>query len=139
MVWPVPWKSSNRLTTMKSTLLLVLMERSLMMSLLLGNPTALNTVGNAIEYELSAMVKNKKTHMRSQKAQKDTQVIQDWVGSEVYEEMVCKAFQGLLYINEHRDDDVCLEQVDTFPGKPVPDHYCLPQHLSWSLWWMGAY
>ena len=104
-----------------------------------GDPTALNTVGNAIEYELSAMVKNKKTHMRSQKAQKDTQVIQAWVGSEVYEEMVCKAFQGLLYINEHKDDDVCLEQVDTFPGKPVPDHYCLPQHLSWSLWWMGAY
>ena len=70
-----------------------------------GLTTALNTIGKALEYELSAIVKNKESQRRANKAQEDAQMIQNWVGSEVFKEMVLNAFKGLLYIYEHMDDD----------------------------------
>ena len=97
-----------------------------------GLTTALNTIGKALDYEMSAMVKNKEAQRRSRKAQKDTKLIQDWVGSEVYKEMVLKAFQGLRYIYEHKDDDgfwnkwthylatqflVVIVCLNTYPGR----------------------
>ena len=58
----------------------------------------------AIEWDLSVTVKSKKAQRLEEKAVKDAQLIENWVGADVWREMVEKSMQGLRYIDEHKDD-----------------------------------
>ena len=41
---------------------------------------------------------------RTARAVKDAKLIEEWVGSDIWKEMVLKSTQGLVYIHEHKDD-----------------------------------
>ena len=58
-----------------------------------GLTTALSTIGKALDYELAVMVKNKRSKRKGINAQNDSRLIDKWVGSDVYKEMVLNAFQ----------------------------------------------
>ena len=91
-----------------------------------GLTTALSTIGKAIDYELAVMVKNKRSKRKGINAQNDSRLIDKWVGSDVYKEMVLNAFQGLFYIKEHKHDVGFLGQVGSLLGKPILSHHLVP-------------
>ena len=45
-----------------------------------------------------------KAKCRTARAVKDAKVIEEWVRSVIWKEMVSKSTQGLVYIHEHKDD-----------------------------------
>ena len=49
-------------------------------------------------------VKSKKAQRLEEKAIKDAALIEEWVGADVWREMVEKSMQGLRFIHEHKDD-----------------------------------
>ena len=48
------------------------------------------------------MVKSKKAQRLEEKAIKDAALIEEWVGADVWREMVEKSLQGLRFIHEHK-------------------------------------
>ena len=69
-----------------------------------GLTTALGSIMKALDYDLSMLVRTQKAKCRTARAVKDAQLIEQWVGSDIWKEMVLKSMQGLRYIHEHKDD-----------------------------------
>ena len=97
-----------------------------------GLTTALQSLIKALEYEMSAQQKHLETNRRNKKATKDAQLIDSWVGAQVYNEMVLLAFQALKYITTHAWEDgfwdkwihllanqmlVVIIFLNTYPGR----------------------
>lgn len=70
-----------------------------------GLTTALQSIRSALEYQLSAQLRHKESDRKKAKAIIDSALIEAWVGSEVYKEMVLMAFMVLKYITDHARDD----------------------------------
>ena len=71
-----------------------------------GLTTALGNILRALDWELTQPLKVKDLERKQKRAEKDAELIESWVGSEVWGEMVFKAMQVLTYIFEHRAEAV---------------------------------
>ena len=58
--------------------------------------TALGSITKALDYDLSMLVRTQKAKRRTARA--------EWVGSDIWREMVLKSMQGLRFTHEHEDD-----------------------------------
>ena len=54
---------------------------------------------------MTARLKTKEVQRKASKAKKDAELIEDWVGSDVYLEMVLKAYKVLKYIWANKDEE----------------------------------
>ena len=70
-----------------------------------GLTTALGNILRALDWELKQPLKVKDLERKQKRAEKDAELIESWVGSDIWGEMVFKAMQVLTYIFEHRADD----------------------------------
>ena len=70
-----------------------------------GLTTALRNILRALDWELSQRLKVKGKEQTEKKAQKDAELIDQWVGPEVWGLLVLKAMQVLCYIHAHREEE----------------------------------
>ena len=90
----------------------------------------------ALKWELSTKVKNKKSQRREARAEKHSVNIDSKVGADVWRSMVRKSLLGLQYI--HIGARVLYQ--DNAPAfEPIFERYHLPHLLPRSLRWMGAH
>ena len=69
-----------------------------------GLTTALGSISRALDYEIGVRTRNAEAMRKGEKVQDDAVAIQNWVGAEVYKELVEKAHLVLKYIWSHKDD-----------------------------------
>ena len=69
-----------------------------------GLTAASGNTMKSLDLDLSSLVMSLKAKLRERRAQIDTSNIENWVGSDVWREMVLKSMHGLVFIHEHEDD-----------------------------------
>ena len=69
-----------------------------------GLTTAPGSIIKASDCDLSMFARAQKAMCRTARAVKDAKLIEEWVESDIWKEMVLKSTQGLVYIHEHKDD-----------------------------------
>ena len=102
-----------------------------------GLTTALGNIVKALDWELTRPLKAQAAARKDAKAKKDSERIEQRVGSEVWGYMVLKAMQVLTYIFDHKDDEgFWNKDVHQLANQAHPDYH-LPQLLPREVWWMG--
>ena len=88
--------------------------------------TALGNILKAFDGDLSTLVKSKKAAGREARAVKDTKNNEEWVGSDVWREMVLTSMQGLRCLHEHNGVPGCF----TKNVHNLPNHFLSVINLS---------
>ena len=73
---------------------------------------ALGSVLKPLHWELSFLVKTNKANGHYARAIKDARHTEQWVGSDVWHDMVLKAIQGLRYIHDQKDNPGFVSNVE---------------------------
>ena len=73
--------------------------------------TALANILRSPSRDLTMLVRVRRAAGREAGAELDAKHIEEWVGADVWKEMVLKAMQGLRYIHEHEDNPWVLLKV----------------------------
>ena len=85
-----------------------------------GLTTAPGSIIKAFDCDLSMFARAQKAKCRAARAVKDAKLIEKWVGSDIWKEMVLKPTQGLVNIHEHKDDPgfftKLVHQFSNVPG-----------------------
>ena len=69
-----------------------------------GLTTVLSRTIKAFFYDLSMFARAQMAKCRTARATKVAKLVKEWVGSNIWKEMVLKSTQGLVYIHEDKDD-----------------------------------
>ena len=104
-----------------------------------GLTTALGSIMKALDYDLTMLVRTQKAKCRTARAVKDAQLIEQWVGADIWKEMVLKSMQGLRYIHEHMDDPGFWTKWVHQLSNQFLSVIIFLNLLSWQVWWMGTY